>query len=644
MSISPLKRKSDHLAEIKLQETKRVKTFDLREFSKSAYNEGGVPLLWYKMAELLIDQEGNLIHEKICFLEERLQGEGLFGDLSLHKEELLRRLSGLKKCKYFQKRVNTPSKTLQNYDPILHFSKKGLEGRSLRYLIQRTFFAMALTPIRQENGGYCFAIAALREFMTKHPDSVHKTYLKLLETNNLRHIHTNNLLDVTIHVDAQHDIQNQHGILNILIKLLILGSANFYRRHPLQTALKHVHATPKNILITTIRNRLYSSLQSNNKIEAFVDWVTSELEQNLYILPSTKFETVTSLNEKTGGICYRQAESDWIILRSYSQINNFLLKKVIKKSNSKFPILSNHLLKNKHEYEYLFRHAISKFNELRNASEALKVASQTRAIFSLEGGWGDFALESVFGFKRERKIHRGDTLEILQSLGNSQGAGDTTLVVGRDHTYTLYKKECSKIEKIKKSVNKFLDQQPSPTRLKNVIQLSQLSPKKSERCKSWRELIKQSNRLCVAKTIEEQAMTISTSLFFMQHLVDILDDIGIKEKEQILLTAELTQQLGTKKYLRHIDIHQHITYGIKKTLSRVVDQCQLNWAITNRCGLPGFLRIGDTNHTANSNLGAIYALPSLTKQDNFELHPPIIQIERKLTSHHTPTKKSLFKN
>lgn len=592
------------------------------------------------LADLLLDEGGSLCLQNLSDLKEIILKQGLPESLKEYQEEILRRLSNLEKSSYFQQQLPHFEKNeLHSYFTMIvyHFVPESEHHLTSR-CIHRAFLTAFLFPIRQFNGGYCFAVAALRMFINRHPDLVHKTVIKILTTGEVQTKYLPSPINIGAHIDPETEWQSEHPLVDLLLKCLILGSKNFCLRKGENTIVCPLSS--KAILLSYIRDGIKDiisrKLNLHSQAEVFSNLVWNRLAYSFSFCQHSKVAAVSYADYLAPSVLWSDS---WLYFSNLPQLEQFFWKPLLKEVQHGF----------KEVYSY-FKSRLSLLGELsKGALEAVWLSDHNSEqsypeelsdslLIEMEGGYGCRAIAAVFEYEYEE-----ESLSLSEKNSSSHLNGiksSYVLAYSNDHEFNLYPNKIQEIpyNKIKQSTEKFLSCNLSLEKKKLYLKELKISPSKGEKKKNLKQLLELKKTSNAFQKVTRLADSIPTAEFMLKGLVPVLSELGLNETDQEEFLVRLPENVHETKS-RSIAEWAGLLY---KHLQKQFPRQKITTAICNAMGLPLQFHVGDTNYNSSSVNGSLYLTSNL--QGGVKFHPEGIASETGIRVAVSPEKRSRNKS
>lgn len=570
------------------------------------------------LVDLLLDEDGNLITKNINLLKTEIQENGLHHNLDKHEDEIVRRLDGLEKCEFFKSplpKIQTKEIRPELLGLIQDRVPLHKEDQT-SWCVNRAFLMAALHPIRQSNGGYCFAIAALRTFMTEHPDLVYKAFLQILKNGE---IHSENLpspINLNAHIHPETERQSDLGLIDMLLKFLILGSANYCRLDPWSSSSYPLSA--KERLIESVREELLEILSETPKAKDFVKYIEKRLSFNL-CLAQHSLMTVESIPHMLG-LSFRQ-KNDWLYLTNYAEIDKYLFLPLCTEAKSEFEEAATALISNPKERGLVFQEAIKTTWEKMNAE--IPEQTNNHPVLEMEGGYSPQAISAVFGHDYQWKnLADSSFTQIFSSKKVKTVIGET-----EGHSLSLHLEKCATVSEtaLRKSGDRFLSKPISPQKKRSLFQMIDLSPTKNKQVTTYTHLFEINNDPEFKKDVVETSFQIQTFKFVFSCLDSVLATLNLSKEEQKTFKKNLPEWIYEEQSYHVLDLQQILSSEISRVLKIKVSQQELLSAICTEYGLPLLFQVGDTNYNESSREGSLHLTSNL--EGGMQLYPLNIELQ-----------------
>lgn len=590
--------------EFEQPEVQKKQRRELVEQSKLAYEQGGQIAVSFLLADLILDTEGCLMIEKVQDLKEQLKDEGLVPNMLGHIDELVVRLGAIadkKVAKFFKEGV-VPRDVQPAWRGFLTSHSYVHEQMNCKLASARGFFSLLLHPIRQLNGGYCFAVSALRAMVVKHPDFVMLTYLELLETEQIEHPQ---LGVVTMHdlIDPSYLQHSDHPWVNLFCQLLIFASTNYSHLTEPGTESSKWLPSVKSLLLEFFRVEMTARLKNQPESQKLVEFLTKQLTESLFIVSEHLF--MNEAREHVGGLCHR-TKTETVYFPSFAHLERFLLMPLLKEAHKRKISCAKWALSSIKNGEEIFRTVMQKCaKRLRRDGSWEKIVAEEPRL-PLEGGAARYALQGVFFYRSDITQLKGSLLDKFRVIAESSSR--RALITSKKHAFTIDPNLCAAVtpKKMKSATRRLLETPVSPDSKR--IFLDELSTK-GKPTKTWKDLFNISNDPTLDIEMAQQlSMEVTLRSFLRNQLKEVLQAVlvGPEEVSRVLKKLKPFDWVEDRIDLRPLAVH--LSQNIQQILGRRIGVGSLLHAISKICNKALLIPVGDSNYAESRSEGAIYAV------------------------------------
>lgn len=646
------KRKSFFPLENKMKRQKREKStletesIDLGLLTHEAFEKGGLLGVSEAFAEALIDESGVLDLEQLKLLIRSFEQDQICNEIRGHRSDFLDGLKAILACK----ELHLPPPRLASIHP---FYRELLEPETLRNekmtlasLAQRSLFSMLFHPLRQENGGYCYAIGVLKDMMRNHPEYLHRVFYTALLMDQILDSPLQVTPPLSSVIDLHREKQSDHMLSDFFVKLLVFSFQNYTGsrlklERPLNKVLPFGY---RNLILHAFFEELESLVGEEDGFDFFSNFLFEELKDKLFLYACSK--SISNAPQHAGGFCWIE-DSSVLYLTSYQQIEKVVIRPLLKLLENRSVPAKMILESHSEELGQLMPLAVQRVLESKKATERI-LSEQPIPLIPWEGGGTKAAAFALFGhLQRSHKLQNPTWKEVIEESRSMEKP--TVRASMNGHAFELYPSTIpSSLSPLKRAKENFLKTQPSPSsldRLKRRLKIKKHIKKKL----TWGDVVKDhapTSKKIVS--VEKAASEFTVKTLLDKQLGSILERLGIVEKSAKNVQSHLVSTLKKKKRVKLVNLVQLLSDAIFLKADQFTTEFDVRQAISFVCQRPLHIQVGDSNYLKNRRDGGIYLTESLN-ESKLVAHNPykfgfLDKPMNQLVLFKTPEKKNSLQN